>query len=82
MTNAETFFFFLNRKYLRLATDHEEVLAFILGQMVKDKLKAHSLRPAKQADQPLSNVDVPITELEKRVRLSLPLSFLSFAFPN
>ncbi|KAI5479526.1 minichromosome maintenance protein 2 [Pseudohyphozyma bogoriensis] len=54
------------RKYLRLATDHEEVLAFLLGQIIKDKLRAHSLRPGRPAD--LEVVEVPLAELEKRAK--------------
>lgn len=39
------------RRYLRLATDNNEVLAFLLGQLVKDKgryetFKNHGVRPA------------------------------------
>lgn len=52
------------RKYLRVATDHEEVLAFLLGQLVKDKVRYHTLR---DGDSP-SSVTIKIADFEERVR--------------
>jgi DNA replication licensing factor MCM2 len=52
------------RKYLRVATDHEEVLAFLLGQLVKDKARYHTLRDGVSP----ASVDIKISEFEERVR--------------
>lgn len=60
------------RRYLRLATDNEEVLAFLLGQIVKDKVRNHQL---KRPDEGIKDVIVPVTELERRVRSSPPPPF-------
>ncbi|KAK4057384.1 MCM DNA helicase complex subunit [Microbotryomycetes sp. JL221] len=50
------------RKYLRVAQDHEEVLAFLLGQIVKDKVRLHQIR---HNEQPAS-VTIKTNELEAR----------------
>jgi DNA replication licensing factor MCM2 len=58
------------RKYLSHAKDHEELLAFILGQMVKDKVRQHQLMTGTQPNK----VVVTTEALETRVSLlySLP----------
>jgi DNA replication licensing factor MCM2 len=53
------------RKYLTRAQDHEELLAFLLGQIVKDKVRYHTLR---NGDQPPSEVQVKLSELQERAR--------------
>ena len=55
------------RKYLRVATDHEEVLAFLLGQLVKDKVRYQTLRDSTSP----ASVTIRISELEERVRRRL-----------
>jgi len=50
------------RKCLLNAKDHEEPLAFILGQMVKDKVRQHQLTTGTQP-----NKVVVTTEAETRV---------------
>lgn len=62
----------LCRKYLRVATDHEEVLAFLLGQLVKDKVRYQTLRDSASP----ASVTIRVSELEERVRL---LNFNSLA---
>lgn len=46
-----------------MATDHEEVLAFLLGQLVKDKARYHTLRDGVSP----SSVSIKLTEFEERV---------------
>ncbi|KAG8956211.1 MCM DNA helicase complex subunit [Tulasnella sp. 424] len=52
------------RKYLSQAKDHEEVLAFILGQLVKEKVHMYQL----QHHEMPAKVSVPITDLEERAK--------------
>lgn len=52
------------RKYLRVATDSEEVLAFLLGELVKDRSRYLTLKNAGK--QPAS-VSIKITDFEARV---------------
>lgn len=52
------------RKYLSHARDHEELLAFLLGQLVKDKVRSHQLLTGEQP----SKVVVKTDELDERVR--------------
>lgn len=59
------------RKYLNQATDHEELLAFILGQLVKEKALLYSNLHGEQAEQ----VSIKLSELNERVR---PFSVSSF----
>lgn len=53
------------------ARDHDELLAFLLGGIVKDKLRFSQFDPrrraAAQADGPQA-VTVPLSELESRAR--------------
>jgi DNA replication licensing factor MCM2 len=51
------------RKYLTQARDHEELLAFLLGQIVKEKVHLYQLQ---KRDQPAS-ISVRVTELDERV---------------
>jgi DNA replication licensing factor MCM2 len=52
------------RKYLTQARDHEELLAFLLGQIVKDKARFFQLQRHRQPEL----VTVAIAELDERVR--------------
>ncbi|KAH8914293.1 MCM-domain-containing protein, partial [Atractiella rhizophila] len=52
------------RKYIQRSQDQEELLAFILGQLVKEKYRYHQI---KNRQDPTSVV-VKITELEDRVK--------------
>jgi DNA replication licensing factor MCM2 len=45
------------------AQDHEELLAFLLGQIVKDKVRYYALR---NNDQAPSQVEIKLSELEER----------------
>jgi hypothetical protein len=55
------------RKYLTNARDHQELLSFLLGQLVKDKVRIAQL----QHGTPPTEVTVHLTELEARVRTAL-----------
>lgn len=61
----------IHRKYLRVATDSEEVLAFLLGELVKDRSRYLTLKNAGK--QPAS-VSIKISDFEARVSL---LSYFS-----
>ncbi|KAK7005592.1 DNA helicase [Favolaschia claudopus] len=52
------------RKYLTQSKDHEELLAFLLGGLVKDKARLHQLQRHEQPEL----VAVKITELEGRAK--------------
>ncbi|KZV66830.1 MCM-domain-containing protein [Peniophora sp. CONT] len=52
------------RKYLTQAKDHEELLAFILGQLVKDKARTYQLTRHQQPDR----VSVKVSELDERAK--------------
>lgn len=58
------------RKYLTQSKDHEELLAFLLGGLVKDKARFHQLQRHEQPD----TVTIKLTELEERVRPVCELS--------
>lgn len=64
------------RKYLRVATDHEEVLAFLLGQLVKDKARYHTLRDGVSP----SSVIIKLSEFEERVSCFVSCAAASFCF--
>jgi Predicted ATPase involved in replication control, Cdc46/Mcm family len=51
------------RKYLTQSRDHEELLAFLLGQLVKDKARFYQLQRHQQPEL----VTVKLSELEERV---------------
>jgi DNA replication licensing factor MCM2 len=53
------------RKYLTQSRDHEELLAFLLGQLVKDKARYYQLQKHQQPQL----VTVKMSELEERVRI-------------
>jgi len=55
------------RKYLSVAKDHDELLAFLLGQLVREKVRAHQLRTG----QGPVKVAVKIEELDDRVRIAV-----------
>ena len=54
------------RKYLTQARDHEELLSFILGQIIKEKVREYQLMRHQQPDV----VTVKVSQLEERVRTS------------
>lgn len=51
------------RKYLTQARDHEELLAFVLGQIVKEKARFYQLQRRQQPDV----ISVKTLELDERV---------------
>ena len=51
------------RKYLTQSKDHEELLAFLLGQLVKDKAWFYQLQRSHQPEL----ITIKISELEERV---------------
>ncbi|PWN25505.1 MCM-domain-containing protein [Jaminaea rosea] len=60
------------RRYTATNKDHEEVLAFILGGIVKDRMRFASLRAQQQqrggATEGETTITVPASELEKRAK--------------
>ncbi|KAI6046019.1 MCM2/3/5 family-domain-containing protein [Pisolithus marmoratus] len=52
------------RKYLTQARDYEELLAFILGQLVKDKARFHQLQKHQQPELVIIN----ISQLDERAK--------------
>ncbi|KAF5321522.1 hypothetical protein D9619_001875 [Psilocybe cf. subviscida] len=52
------------RKYLTQSKDHEELLAFLLGGLVKDKARLHQMRYREQP----ANVVVKQSELEEKAK--------------
>lgn len=52
------------RKYLNQATDHEELLSFLLGQLVKEKALLYSNLHGEAAEE----VVVKLVELEERAK--------------
>lgn len=54
------------RKYLTQARDHEELLAFILGQIVKEKARLYQLQRYRQPEK----ITLKVSELDERVCLS------------
>ncbi|KAF9529400.1 MCM2/3/5 family-domain-containing protein [Crepidotus variabilis] len=52
------------RKYLTQSKDHEELLAFLLGGLVKDKARMHQLRRHEQPEK----VTVKLSELEEKAK--------------
>jgi DNA replication licensing factor MCM2 len=51
------------RKYVHKATDHAELLAFLLGQLVKEKVQLVMI----QRGQEPASVEIPLAQLEARV---------------
>ncbi|EJD03389.1 MCM-domain-containing protein [Fomitiporia mediterranea MF3/22] len=52
------------RKYLTQARDHEELLAFLLGQIVKDKVRFYQM----QHGEPPEKVSINVSELDERAK--------------
>ncbi|RDB25014.1 DNA replication licensing factor mcm2 [Hypsizygus marmoreus] len=52
------------RKYLTQSKDHEELLAFLLGGIIKDKARFHQLQKHEQPEL----VTVKLSELEERAK--------------
>ncbi|KAJ3553567.1 hypothetical protein NM688_g3539 [Phlebia brevispora] len=52
------------RKYLSQARDHEELLSFILGQIIKEKVRYYQLQKHQQPEL----VTVKVSELEERAK--------------
>lgn len=53
------------RKYLSHAKDHEELLAFLLGQLIKERVRMHQLKKREQPDR----ISINVSELDERVSL-------------
>ncbi|KIM75096.1 hypothetical protein PILCRDRAFT_688282 [Piloderma croceum F 1598] len=56
------------RKYLTQSRDHEELLSFLLGQLVKDKARFYQLQRHQQPEL----VTIKVSELDERVRIFSP----------
>ena len=56
------------RKYLTQARDHEELLSFILGQIVKEKARFYQLQRYQQPE----SITVKVSELDERVSYRFP----------
>ncbi|WFD29921.1 DNA helicase [Malassezia sp. CBS 17886] len=56
------------RKYIHQARDQDELLAFLLGGIVKDKIRFTQYGSSRRPAAPPSSVTVPISELEERAR--------------
>lgn len=52
------------RKYLTQARDHDELLSFLLGQLVKDRARIYQL----SRHEPASQVTVKVGDLEERAK--------------
>jgi len=52
------------RKYLTQARDHEELLSFLLGQLVKDKARFYQLQRHQQPEL----VSIKVSELDERAK--------------
>ncbi|KAI0745092.1 MCM-domain-containing protein [Earliella scabrosa] len=52
------------RKYLTQARDHEELLAFLLGQIVKEKARFYQLQHYQQPE----SITVKVSELDERAK--------------
>ncbi|TFY52184.1 hypothetical protein EVJ58_g10153 [Rhodofomes roseus] len=52
------------RKYLTQARDHEELLAFLLGQIVKEKARFYQLQRHQQPDV----ISIKASELDERAK--------------
>ena len=55
------------RKYIHQARDHDELLAFLLGGLVKDRMRFAQYGAGRHREPPAA-VSVPIGELEARAR--------------
>jgi DNA replication licensing factor MCM2 len=55
----------LCRKYLRVATDNEEVICFLLGNLVKDRVRYLTVKNGAQPD----SVSIRVEELARKVSL-------------
>lgn len=62
------------RKYLTQAKDHEELLSFLLGQIVKEKVRYYQLQHHEQPDK----VSINVSELDEKARFALPQCRLTF----
>ncbi|KAI0785538.1 MCM-domain-containing protein [Abortiporus biennis] len=52
------------RKYLTQAKDHEELLAFLLGQIVKEKARLYQLQRYQQPEK----ISIKVSELDERAK--------------
>ena len=59
------------RKYVHKATDHAELLAFLLGQLVKEKVQLVMI----QRGQEPASVEIPLAQLEARVSPVSPILY-------
>lgn len=55
------------RKYVHKATDNEELLAFLLGQLIKEKVQIALHQTGREPEK----VMVPYNQLETRVSRSI-----------
>ncbi|PKI82794.1 Mcm2p [Malassezia vespertilionis] len=55
------------RKYIHKARDRDELLAFLLGGIVKDRMRFNQYGSRRRADTP-TTITVPLPEFEKRAR--------------
>ena len=58
------------RKYLTQARDHEELLAFLLGQIVKEKARFYQLQHYQQPE----SITIRVSELDERVSFRASLA--------
>lgn len=67
------------RKYLTQAKDHEELLAFILGQIIKEKARVYQLQKYQSPEK----ITLKVSELDERVRhIITPTSFFFVAYAS
>jgi DNA replication licensing factor MCM2 len=59
------------RKYVHKATDHEELLAFLLGQLVKEKVQLYIYQHHGKDPE---RVSIPLSSLDTRVSLTLDIT--------
>lgn len=52
------------RKYIRASTDHDELLAFVLGQIAKERYRYYHFKHKSAPKQ----ITIKITELEERAK--------------
>jgi len=52
------------RKYLHQSRDHEELLSYLLGQLVKDKVRFYQLQRHQQPEL----VTIKVSELDERAK--------------
>lgn len=61
-----------SRKYLRVAKDNDEVLAFLLGNLIKDRARYLAVKSGQHPD----SVSIRVEELSRKVRFNRKIFFL------